>query len=75
MLEKLMKAAHSRRATWVSVFGALLLWLTDGNTAAALTNDFGVPADVSLRAVSLSKLLLTLLAAAGVSVVHQKADG
>jgi hypothetical protein len=75
MGKKILATVMNRRATWLSVLGALLLWLTDGNAAAALTNDFGVPADLSLRAVSLSKLLLTILAATGVSVVKPKADG
>jgi hypothetical protein len=68
MIDKLLKVLESRRTTFAAIAVAVLLLFTDGETAVALTNDMGVPANISLKLVAYAKFITTVLAGAGVSV-------
>jgi hypothetical protein len=72
MIKQVNALMESRKATLLAMAGALLLWLADGGTSVVLTNEFHIPAIWSIRLVSLSKLLLTLVAAGGASWVKPK---
>lgn len=72
MIDKLLAVLETKKPTVVALIGAILLLFTDAEVAVALTNDMGIPANVSLKLVAYAKFTTTVLAAAGLSITPKR---